>query len=135
MHKSKPVKSLIASGNALAKVRHWSFVCATAGRDLLENRRSVADRRIPQPRRRRGRGRRLRTCVRARACSGRIESQDSQGSVNGRVWPALIRLWGLTMPQAYSADIRKRVIARVEGGASRRESQGNSMALQTPNAW
>jgi hypothetical protein len=45
-----------------------------------------------------------------------------KGSVNGRVWPALIRLWGLTMPEAYSTDIRKRVIARVEGGASRREA-------------
>ena len=29
---------------------------------------------------------------------------------------------GRTMPKAYSADIRMRVIARVEGGASRREA-------------
>src|SRR5262245_9314460 len=29
---------------------------------------------------------------------------------------------GPTMPKAYSADIRMRVIARVEGGASRREA-------------
>jgi len=32
-------------------------------------------------------------------------------------------LWGArTMPRAYSADMRTRVIARVEGGASRREA-------------
>ncbi len=31
-------------------------------------------------------------------------------------------LGGQTMPKAYSADIRGRVIARVEGGASRREA-------------
>lgn len=31
-------------------------------------------------------------------------------------------LGGRTMPKAYSADIRARVIARVEGGASRREA-------------
>ena len=31
-------------------------------------------------------------------------------------------LGGRTMPKAYSADIRIRVIARVEGGASRREA-------------
>src|SRR6266404_9762599 len=29
---------------------------------------------------------------------------------------------GRTMPKSYSADIRMRVIARVEGGASRREA-------------
>ena len=29
---------------------------------------------------------------------------------------------GRAMPKAYSADIRMRVIARVEGGASRREA-------------
>jgi transposase len=35
---------------------------------------------------------------------------------------ALIRHGGRTMSKAYSADIRMRVIARVEGGASRREA-------------
>lgn len=36
---------------------------------------------------------------------------------------ALIRIWGGgTMPRAYSADMRARVIARVESGASRREA-------------
>jgi transposase len=34
----------------------------------------------------------------------------------------LIRFWEAEMPRAYSADIRARVIARVEGGGSRREA-------------
>jgi transposase len=34
----------------------------------------------------------------------------------------LIRFWELAMPKAYSADMRERVIAEVEGGASRREA-------------
>ena len=35
---------------------------------------------------------------------------------------ALIRLWGPTMPQSYSGDLRERVIGTVEAGASRREA-------------
>jgi len=34
----------------------------------------------------------------------------------------LIRLWGPTMPQSYSGDLRERVIGIVEAGASRREA-------------
>ena len=34
----------------------------------------------------------------------------------------MIRLWGPTMPQSYSGDLRERVIGTVEAGASRREA-------------
>ena len=34
----------------------------------------------------------------------------------------MIRLWGPTMPQSYSGDLRERVIGTVESGASRREA-------------
>lgn len=34
----------------------------------------------------------------------------------------MIRLWGPTMPQSYSGDLRARVIGTVEAGASRREA-------------
>lgn len=34
----------------------------------------------------------------------------------------MIRLWGMGMPKAYSADLRKGVIELVEGGCSRHEA-------------
>jgi hypothetical protein len=34
----------------------------------------------------------------------------------------MIRLWGPTMPQSYSGDLRERVIGTVEAGASRLEA-------------
>ena len=34
----------------------------------------------------------------------------------------MIRLWGPSMPQSYSGDLRERVIGTVEAGASRREA-------------
>src|SRR3954452_14774926 len=45
-------------------------------------------------------------------------------------------LGGGTMPKAYSADVRQRVIARVESGASRRKAaEDYGISPSTANTW
>src|SRR5262249_42420312 len=61
----------------------------------------------------------------ARACSGLIESGGFPLGNRCASLSALIRLWGRSMAKAYSADMRQRVIGRVESGASRRGAAGN----------
>ena len=62
-------------------------------------------------------------CRTTRACFARIESEGIHLADALSESIGIDSLWGAwTMPRAYSADMRARVIARVESGASRREA-------------
>jgi Homeodomain-like domain len=63
------------------------------------------------------------TCSVSRACFARIESKRIPVGRLRSDSVSIDSLWGGgTMPKAYSADMRTRVIARLESGASRREA-------------
>ena len=51
-----------------------------------------------------------------------LNQGDSHGAKDGRVYRHWFAFGRLAMPKAYSADMRERVIAEVESGASRREA-------------
>ena len=69
-------------------------------------------------------GRRLSIAARraARAFSGRLESGIPRSLPKSESIHIDSLLGGLTMPSSYSADLRERVIGRVESGSSRREA-------------
>src|SRR6516164_1111663 len=61
----------------------------------------------------------------ARLTRARSVPIESGGFSWGQGWEslsALIRFWGAGMPKAYSGEMRERVIAEVESGATRREA-------------
>src|SRR5215472_15333960 len=57
-----------------------------------------------------------------RARSAPIESGGFSWDQGWESLSALIRFWGAGMPKAYSGEMRERVIAEVESGATRREA-------------
>jgi hypothetical protein len=68
----------------------------------------------------------------AGACSARIESERIPVGRLRSDSIGIDSLWGgRTMPEAYSADMRTRVIARVESGASRREAEHYNVSAST----